>query len=560
MSLVPSWSLIWSSPGGVTLASVADGEISLSTYQGKAPGAPTKIPLPEKGHWQPLAGVSIADGAALLMAGPQRQGDDSHDPPRALGLSRLQPDKDAMTLGDPVVLPMMSTYEASQARDAIKAGHQAAVKDDFALCPSLDAAGKPDSALWLAWIEVIPPPAGSLRFDVRERRAAEWGAHSCGVHSRSLTDGSVKKKVHLSKLSVAGVVLSDQADPLPTSNSLPTLTLTPAPGRPILGGLARPQAARPGTEGPASPPAAALRMPGVQTLLAAGYDRRAGEGVLVVRENDRSLLYTIDSQGKSTGEPALLKASRSFSAARALRVGSRWLALTESGAVVVLRGSGPARVPELAVEKDVMLPPSFLSSEMPFPAPLLAAGEDGRLEIWTQTCTRGDYGQVFCSPDASLFHAVIHPDTLRAEPLRQVAGWPPPEGRVSFRQVHHVELLAQGTYRLHGETTDDRFVAVSVSSKGIWGEIALDEEAMPENRAGAPWRVFFTGPGAWLGVDYQLKPGPDSVITRLLTPPPASSSSASSAPPSAASSAPPSAASSSPPSAASSAPPPVAQP
>jgi hypothetical protein len=232
--------------------------------------------------------------------------------------------------------------------------------------PALDAKGEPDASFYVAWTEVNPPakytPAGVA--------PKKFGAkNGCGRSSRSLSDLSVDKKVHVTRFNADGKRIEDRVVPgviFPPEDEDLRLSLIPTSYGYALNGAPygrdgrpkgdTPKEARP-TEGLlASPP---LTAPPFQRVLSASYDQKQGEGLILVAEENHQVALRFDATGELLGSPIPLETSvvpPAMNQEILALAGSSWGALERSAnGIQVLTGPQAGKTIALRSEQSWLL-------------------------------------------------------------------------------------------------------------------------------------------------------------------------------------------------------------
>ena len=303
----------------------ADGKIELFFEQPGTPYSEVEVVETRSGHmgiFRELPPPSEQEGRSPYV---------NASPP--LVAIRFVGEKANRSLSEPIKLDIGdigTDSRATDARFARKMGRRAG-HGPVRASALLDDQGQTTDEIVLAWFEAIPPPTkdpereaqedgpkpkkrGKAKnqcgrvnretFDDRWERARPYGDNGCsGRQSRSLADPTVKKRLHLERLSSTGKPLDDRAIDLSSTFAAErtTVDLAPTPGGGVtVNGIAFDKRFQPTGKaasrplvltsrtavsgGSASPP----DIPVSQRLYHAAVDPATGEAVVVYYQSDPS--------------------------------------------------------------------------------------------------------------------------------------------------------------------------------------------------------------------------------------------------------------------------------
>ena len=300
--------------------------------------------------------VIFPNGGGIWQPNPQWQ----HP---LVSVSLRIPDRGRPSLGPAKVLPLVRAERAGEARRS----QGSAALQAMVLAPAIDARGGLEEAFLLGWVEALLPKSGDPQKSMTARlQHINDMREGCGYPSRSLTDASLAKRIHVTRFGTDGTRQEDVVLGIPADQeSPPPPTLDPWPEGFVADGVVHGPRAAAAPPARPSPPAPRLRAE--QVVGGAAFDARSGEGVIVATESGKYLIYRVGVEGQVQG-PGVLEGAIPEAAAQPVRLGSGWVwATLNPPQVVVLTGARAGlRVP-LGLDPAVILPQHVA---------LLAAGVD----------------------------------------------------------------------------------------------------------------------------------------------------------------------------------------
>jgi hypothetical protein len=349
--------------------------------------------------------------------------------------------------------------------------------------PALDASGALDSSLYVAWTEAIIPPRKGGKMPTKIR-TPDCGGCGC-LSSRLLEDGSVKKKIHVTRFSEDGKQLADRVVKLPAvkpatpeEEGLP-LTLRPTlipteygyslngqpfdrESKPLKEPISAP---RPADALAASPPLTGLTL---QTVGGAAYDQATGEGVVVLKGNGKSGVARFDGLGRLVGDIAWLDVDVTSTSRAMVRVGGRWLALDKAQQkAVVLTGPTQGTVIAIPLPEGWTMKPGFAEVSLVDDSHALVARQAPK------------YAYPPATHPGGLLLSTIDLTTGTASPWELAPGWFLKEGEEPrLNEVRSVQRTEDGSLLLAGSDTSRKFYLIKRDAAGTWGDpVVLGEDA-----------------------------------------------------------------------------------
>lgn len=377
------------------------------------------------------------------------------------------------------IIPWTEGMLAMNVRPWVKGGRRATV-GPWATAPVLSSEGALTDEFFLLWTEATLPPR---KGGAMPTKVATPDCGGCGcLSSRLLEDGSVRKRVHLTRRSLGGKILDDRVlalkpssrpedDGIPQSRS-PRLVPTPqgvevnGQGFDLKGKPTGQGAPAPGDRLAASPPIEGVML---QVLEGAGFDEGSGQGLALLKEGEWLGAARFDGLGRRVGEPSWLKrASLPPLSKELVRVGDRWISLDPTRyRVVVLAGADAGKIIPAGTPQEQASSPRF-SAVIPWRGRqalvVIQAGQEENPEA-----------------TGALLFSEVDLDAGTASPWAPARDWLTGEpARPRLREVHGVRYEEGGALVFTG--------IFSEKKRGAWGELRRRVDGSWEEPRSIPWK------------------------------------------------------------------------
>jgi hypothetical protein len=465
--------------GGVRSVYAAGGEGQLSLDRIDEKGQVTRL---LDGTGPALRGVQVVETAAGLALVGAEAGDEGIP---ELVVVPLEPEGKKLFPGSTQptkIIPWTEGMLAMNVRPWVKGGRRATV-GPWATAPVLSSEGALTDEFFLLWTEATLPPR---KGGAMPTKVATPDCGGCGcLSSRLLEDGSVRKRVHLTRRSFGGKILDDRVlalkpssrpedDGIPQSRS-PRLVPTPqgvevnGQGFDLKGKPTGQGASASGGQLVASPP---IEGATIQALEGAGFDEGSGQGLVLLSEGEWLGAARFDGLGRRVGELSWIKrAPLPPRSGAPVRAGDRWVSLDPTGhRVVVLAGADAGKI--VTVGNPPEKAPEFgFTAVVPW--------RKGQVLLVRQTSREEDPD----TPGALLF-AEVDFDTPTASPWEPVKGWFTGEpAQPRLRDMRAVRAEPDGTLVLTGLLVKGKqadWAELRRRPEGSWGEpTSLPQENTP---------------------------------------------------------------------------------
>lgn len=252
------------------------------------------------------------------------------------------------TPGASVMTEIYPAHSVAEARRWSGAGQAILAGDVFPVALQDDTTA---GAWAMVWLEAIPPG--------RRITSSLGSRNGCGHPSRSLSDPSVDKKLHITRFQ--GVSQTSDKVVLRTRKfSIGSVEATPA-GVEINGTTYDRQGKKTGAvrPTPAAPAVASVEQGELfwkteqgqipwsadEEPLGAEFDAASGQGVVLVRASERLFFRRFDAQGRLLGEAMLHPHRPPRGPVRLARAGARWLVLDPASETIAVLGGAIGSTP-----------------------------------------------------------------------------------------------------------------------------------------------------------------------------------------------------------------------